>query len=216
MSTGYPVSWPCYGNFKLNTFLPGASDYELMCLVVQRCNEILELAPMNIIKYANPILWDITSQYERNTVVVDSNGNAYLSVQPVPVGISLDRTEYWTPIGNFQKLVENLSKAITPYDEGHSPTATVDRPKNTIVWVNGTLYRVTSYMKAGDAYVPGSNCVVSSLNEVFSYVLGLDVGKYDSENEEIELGFFEGPAIAVAGDVHEYDPAIQTIKIIGR
>ena len=35
------------------------------------------------IKYADPIQWDITSQYEANTVVVDSNGNAYLSVRPV-------------------------------------------------------------------------------------------------------------------------------------
>ena len=56
------------------------------------------------IKYADPIQWDITSQYEANTVVVDSNGNAYLSVQPVPSGVSLDRTEYWTNIGNFDEL----------------------------------------------------------------------------------------------------------------
>ena len=105
------------------------------------------------IKYANPIQWDITRQYEANTVVVDSAGNAYLSVQPVPSGVSLDRTEFWTKIGNFDVLWANVKKAITPTDEGHSPTATAARAINDLVWVNGALVRVTKTMIAGDAYV---------------------------------------------------------------
>lgn len=123
------------------------------------------------IKYANPIQWDITNQYEANTVVVDSNGNAYLSVQPVPSGVSLDRTEFWTKIGNFDELWANVKKAITPNDEGHSPTATAARAVNDLVWVNGALVRVTRAMIAGDAYVPGSNCVSSSTNEVLHYLI---------------------------------------------
>lgn len=129
------------------------------------------------IKYADPIQWDITSQYEANTVVVDSKGNAYLSVQPVPSGVSLDRTEFWTKIGNFDELWADVKKAITPNDEGHSPTATAVRAVNDLVWVNGALVRVTRAMKAGDAYVPGSNCVSSSTNEVLHYlVTALNVG----------------------------------------
>jgi hypothetical protein len=123
------------------------------------------------IKYADPIQWDITSQYEANTVVVDSKGNAYLSVKPVPSGVSLDRTEFWTKIGNFDELWADVKKAITPYDEEHSPTATADRAVNDLVWVNGALVRVTRAMKAGDAYVPGSNCVSSSTNEVLHYLI---------------------------------------------
>ena len=123
------------------------------------------------IKYANPIQWDITSQYEANTVVVDSSGNAYLSVQPVSSGVSLDRTEYWTKIGNFDELWANVKKAITPTDEGHSSTATAARAIDDLVWVNGLLVRITAAMKAGDAYVPGSNCVSSSTNEVLHYLL---------------------------------------------
>lgn len=123
------------------------------------------------IKYANPIQWDITSQYETNTVVVDSHGNAYLSVQPVPSGVSLDRVEFWTKIGNFDELWADVKKAITPNDEGRSPTATADRAVNDLVWVNGALVRVTRAMIAGDAYVPGSNCVSSSTNEVLHYLI---------------------------------------------
>ena len=144
------------------------------------------------IKYANPIQWDITSQYEANTVVVDSNGNAYLSVQPVPSGVSLDRTEFWTKIGNFDELWADVKKAITPNDEGHSPTATADRAVNDLVWVNGALVRVTRAMIAGDAYVPGSNCVSSSTNEVLHYLItafneGLSAEKTARENADTKL-----------------------------
>lgn len=144
------------------------------------------------IKYADPIQWDITSQYEANTVVVDSNGNAYLSVQPVPSGVSLDRTEFWTKIGNFDELWADVKKAITPNDEGHSPTATAARAVNDLVWVNGALVRVTRAMIAGDAYVPGSNCVSSSTNEVLHYLVttfneGLSAEKTARENADIKL-----------------------------
>lgn len=144
------------------------------------------------IKYANPIQWDITSQYEANTVVVDSNGNAYLSVQPVPSGVSLDRTEFWTKIGNFDELWADVKKAITPNDEGHSPTATAARAVNDLVWVNGALVRVTRAMIAGDAYVPGSNCVSSSTNEVLHYLVttfneGLSAEKTAREDADTQL-----------------------------
>ena len=144
------------------------------------------------IKYANPIQWDITRQYEANTVVVDSNGNAYLSVQPVPSGVSLDRTEFWTKIGNFDELWADVKKAITPNDEGHSPTATADRAVNDLVWVNGALVRVTRAMIAGDAYVPGSNCVSSSTNEVLHYLInafneGLSAEKTAREDADTQL-----------------------------
>ena len=144
------------------------------------------------IKYANPIQWNIPSQYEANTVVVDSTGNAYLSVKPVPSGVSLDRVEFWTKIGNFDALWANVKKAITPIDEGHSPTATAARAVNDLVWVNGALVRVTKAMISGDAYVPGSNCVSSSTNEVLHYLInafneGLSAEKTARENADNQL-----------------------------
>lgn len=144
------------------------------------------------IKYADPIQWNITSQYEANTVVVDSNGNAYLSVKPVPSGVSLDRVEFWTKIGNFDELWADVKKAITPNDEGHSPTATAARAVNDLVWVNGALVRVTKAMIAGDAYVPGSNCVSSSTNEVLHYLItafneGLSAEQTARENADEQL-----------------------------
>lgn len=126
-------------------------------------SDVRDFISINAIKYANPIQWDITSQYEKNTVVLDKNGNAYLSVQPVPAGVSLDRTEYWTNIGNFSALWESVREAITIPDEGHETTASAPRAINDLVWVNSQLLEVTSPMIAGDRYAVGSNCRVYSV-----------------------------------------------------
>lgn len=129
---------------------------------------VTKFISINSIKYANPIQWDITSQYEKNTVVLDKNGNAYLSVQPVPAGISLDRTEYWTVIGNFSELWASVKAAITPNDEGHDKIASADRAVGDWVWVNDVLYLVTKAMSAGDRYVDGSNCQNTNIMTLYN------------------------------------------------
>lgn len=130
--------------------------------------EIANFVAINSVKYANPIIWDITSQYETNTVVLDSSGNAYLSVQPVPAGVSLDRTEYWTKIGNFSALWDSVRSAITPYDEQHSTTASVDHKAGDWVWLENDLLLITKNINAGDKYVDGSNCKKTNVHDLFS------------------------------------------------
>lgn len=57
------------------------------------------------LKYADPIQWNITTQYAANTVVIDpQTGTAYLSTKPVPVNILLTNPEYWTPIYTYPSL----------------------------------------------------------------------------------------------------------------
>lgn len=130
--------------------------------------EISNFVAINSVKYANPIIWDITSQYETNTVVLDSSGNAYLSVQPVPAGVSLDRTEYWTKIGNFSALWDSVRSAITPYDEQHSTTASVDHKAGDWVWLENDLLLIMKNINAGDKYVEGSNCKKTNVHDLFA------------------------------------------------
>lgn len=129
--------------------------------------EITNFVAINSVKYANPITWDITSQYETNTVVLDSSGNAYLSVQPVPAGVALDREEYWTKIGNFSALWDSVRSAITPFDEQHSNTASVDHKAGDWVWLENDLLLITKNITAGDKYVEGSNCQKTNLHDLF-------------------------------------------------
>lgn len=130
--------------------------------------KITNFVAINSVKYANPIIWDITSQYETNTVVLDNSGNAYLSVRPVPAGVSLDRTEYWTKIGNFSALWDSVRSAITPYDEQHNTTASVDHKAGDWVWVENDLLLITKNISAGDKYVDGSNCKKTNVNDLFT------------------------------------------------
>lgn len=182
MSIIYPIHKAPYTNYhdlNLDWIIDTLNDFN------SRLTDFVSLAT---IKYADPIQWDITNQYEANTVVVDSAGNAYLSVQPVPSGVSLDHTEYWTKIGNFDELFANIKKAITPNDEGHSTTATAARAIDDLVWVNGALVRITRAMSAGDAYVKGSNCVTSSTNEVLHYLLtALNAEQQAREDADTQL-----------------------------
>lgn len=182
MSIIYPIHKAPYTNFhdlNLDWIIDTLNDFNA---------RLTNFVSLVTIKYADPIQWDITSQYEANTVVVDSAGNAYLSVQPVPSGVSLDRTEYWTKIGNFDELFANIKKAITPNDEGHSTTATAARAVDDLVWVNGALVRITRAMSAGDAYVQGSNCVTSSTNEILHYLLtALNAEQQAREDADTQL-----------------------------
>lgn len=180
--------------------------------------DVRDFISINAIKYANPIQWDITNQYEKNTVVLDKDGNAYLSVQPVPAGVSLDREEYWTNIGNFSALWESVKEAITIADEGHKTTASAPRAVNDLVWVDGKLLEVTSPMIAGDQYNIGSNCRVYSmetfLKETLSEFAGVNNlvedlnGKLDSEVNSIKIeiesskfgNWINGKKICVFGD----------------
>lgn len=130
--------------------------------------KITNFVAINSVKYANPITWNITSQYETNTVVLDSSGNAYLSVQPVPAGVALDREEYWTKIGNFSALWDSVRSAITPYDEQHSTTASVDHKPGDWVWLENDLFLITKNIVAGDKYVEGSNCNKTNVHDLFT------------------------------------------------
>lgn len=129
--------------------------------------QISNFVAINTVKYANPIIWNITKQYETNTVVLDTSGNAYLSVQPVPSGVSLDREEYWTKIGNFSALWDSVRLAITPYDEKHNTTASVDHKAGDWVWLENDLLLVTKNIVAGDKYVDGSNCKKTNVHDLF-------------------------------------------------
>lgn len=111
---------------------------------------------LNTIKYANPIQWNITTQYEANTVVIDANdGTAYLSVKPVPSGVAITNTDYWTPIFTLDMISAN--KNLTLRDDGSNVLATfASAADDWLVW-NGTLYKVSRAINVNEAYVAGYN-----------------------------------------------------------
>lgn len=138
------------------------SYYEMVSKVIEVMQQYIETSS---ISYADPIQWDITKQYPRNTVVVTVNGDGYLSTQPVPIGIDIDNEDYWTKIGNFSELWGSVKLAITPVDEKLKTTASANRNINDLVWLNNDLYVVTKAMDAGTRYIEGTNCKKTDIGE---------------------------------------------------
>lgn len=138
------------------------SYYEMVSKVIEVMQQYIETSS---ISYADPIQWDITKQYPRNTVVVTVNGDGYLSTQPVPIGIDIDNEDYWTKIGNFSELWGSVKLAITPVDEKLKTTASAARAVNDLVWLNNDLYVITKAMDAGTRYIEGTNCKKTDIGE---------------------------------------------------
>ena len=140
-------------------------------------NEVENFVSLNAIKYANPIQWNITSQYEKNTVVIDPvSGVAYLSVKPVPMGVSLSNTEYWTEIFDLGQIIGNINKNLTIHNDGYSITSTYDLKTGDWVLWNGVLYEAMHDIDIGDAYVIDANIEQKSVEElVAKYIAALYV-----------------------------------------
>ena len=127
--------------------------------------DIKNFIGLNTIKYADPILWDITRQYEANTVVVDpTTGNAYISTKAVPYGTHINNTDFWTQIYNYADIIDTLREQIA-YNEGLSTTATRAYSVDDLVFTNNLLYRVVAPMIAGDSFVADSNVVKTTIND---------------------------------------------------
>ena len=118
--------------------------------------EVANFVSLNTIKYADPIQWNITTQYEKNTVVIDPiSGSAYISTKPVPAGVGLNNTDYWNII--FTLDVISANKNITLRDDANNMLATFESAEDDWLLWQGTLYIVTNSIEIGQAYVDGYN-----------------------------------------------------------
>ena len=94
--------------------------------IIRRMMEFEEymqnIVQISVIKYADPIQWRITGQYEQSTVVIDAEtGIAYISVQPVPAGVAITNTNYWTPVFDMSQILAGIEADLQ--DETDARTA---------------------------------------------------------------------------------------------
>ena len=112
--------------------------------LMEMINQVENFVSLNAIKYADPIQWNITAQYEKNTVVIDPlTGTAYISVQPVPMGVALTNTDYWTVVFDLGSFVVRAAKNFSNrYEADTTLTATFSSSNGDwLVW-GDTLYEV--------------------------------------------------------------------------
>lgn len=135
-----------------------------------------QFVAINALKYADPIQWDITSQYEKNTIVIDpQTGTAYISVQPVPIGVALTNPDYWTVVFDLGSFVVRAAKNLAnTYEAETTLTATVNTPAGGwLVW-GDTLYKALVNITAGDSYVEGGNIEHFTIEEVIGHLEDLN------------------------------------------
>ena len=137
---------------------------------------IEQFVSINALKYADPIQWNITSQYEKNTIVIDpQTGTAYISVQPVPSGVAITNTDYWTVVFDLGSFVVRAAKNFTDKWEDES-TLTATFPSSVNDWLiwGDTLYRVISPIIAGDQYVIDSNIKHFTMEDILGHIQDLN------------------------------------------
>lgn len=129
---------------------------------------------LKTIKYADPIQWDITTQYTANTVVIDpKTGTAYMSKVPVPAGVALDNTNYWVVIFNFLAIYNKIMDGIAS-NEGENDYASKDYLVNDLLWYSGILYRVTRVITKGSKFIPDTNLVQTTIESCLESYYGKD------------------------------------------
>ena len=175
-----------------------------------------QFVAINSLKYADPIQWNIVSQYEKNTIVIDPlTGVAYISVQPVPSGVSLTNTDYWTVVFDLGSFVTRAAKNFTDrWEEDTTLTATFPTAAGEwLVW-GDTLYKALVNITAGDSYVVDSNIKRITIEEVkddiYSYIDTLtgdldDLNTTDKSNLVAAINELLLTLITTAGDLNDLD-----------
>ena len=129
---------------------------------------------LKTIKYADPIEWNITTQYAANTVVVDpKSGTAYMSKTAVPSGILLDNTTYWVVVFNYQEIYNKIMDGVA-FNDRKNDYASHDLVVNDLVWYAGDLYRVTKDIPNGAKYIIDTNISKISIESLLKNYLGND------------------------------------------
>lgn len=213
MSIIYPIHKAPYTNFhdlNLDWIIKALTDID---------RRLANFVSLNTIKYADPIKWDITSQYAQNTLVLDpQDGTAYLSVQPVPQGVQITNADYWTPVFTLRNFIDPLKNAITavPQQE-NGQVATEQLPANSVFFVGDVLCTNPAVIPQTSLVVIGTNCRKVSVVDLISRLFSTPTAWYRASDTSINMGFPPSAASTIyGGDVHVYSPTDQTITITGR
>lgn len=162
-----------------------------------------EFVAINALKYADPIQWSIIRQYEKNTIVIDPlSGTAYISVQPVPAGVIITNTDYWSVVFDLGAFVVRASKNFAAkYEDATTLTATFPSSVNDwLIW-GDVLYKVISPIVAGDQYVVDSNIKHFTMEDLVGHLE--DLTTTDKSNVVAAINEVLQKLITTAGDLED-------------
>ena len=113
----------------------------------------------NKLTFADPLQHDLTKTYAKNTIVIGANGNAYMSLQPVPVGVALTDTDYWLIVFDFEDYTEKANKNFTDNYFTNTDRAPYALAADDWIVLDDILYKVTVAIPADGLFIIDTNIV---------------------------------------------------------
>lgn len=160
----------------------------------------------NVLKYHDPIAWNITTQYEPNTIVSDGT-DVYLSKQPVPAGVAVTNTDYWFKVGDlstYQLQLDTIRHQIAAEDEGNNVVASHTYAAGAVFWLNGYLSQASQNINAGETFANGVNydriTVLDLLSDINSDINSIN-GNISTINTRISKIGFRKRVIAIGDSI---------------
>lgn len=189
----------------------------LMWAVKKLIGDWENFSNLNSIKFSDPLNWSIDRNYEPAMIVVDSDGNGYISRQAVPAGVPLSNAEYWTQIFSFGDITDTIRANIAVNAE-ESPTTPAYLQKGQLVWWNDNLYEVQYDIAAGTAFIDDVNIKAITVDQKIRDIYNATI-PYPIYYPSQELAVFggsigAGEEVEVSGDIHYYNEDTQTMSIV--
>ena len=111
----------------------------------------------NSLTFADPLQHDITKTYAKNTIVIDGSGNAYVSLQAVPVGVALGNQDYWLMVFDYEAFIEKVNKNFTARYYRGQYRATAAMAIGDWLTVDDVLCKATAAIAVDDVLEIGVN-----------------------------------------------------------
>ena len=158
----------------LSTF-PGTNFHELNIdwlveAVKSLAKEYEQFTVLNTISYQG--VWSIDKNYPKWSIVTDSDGNGYISIEPVPAGIEIDNTSYWMKLYDFVTALGALEGRVSTLEGAVSSlTGRVSAVEGSITTLQNAINSLNTYkanrtrssftdrniLFVGDSYTNGGN-----------------------------------------------------------
>lgn len=143
--------------------------------LTEKYNQFLAI---NHIRFADPIEWDITKQYQAYTIVFYTDAQmSFISKVPVPAGADISDTNYWEVVGPLtvdgaaRAEIERILRFITNSYEVDQASASSVHAVGDFLVTGGYLWVVTTAINVGDAITEGYNVDKISIEDMITAML---------------------------------------------
>lgn len=119
----------------------------------------------NSLNFADPLTYTNTKSYAKNTIVLDSIGNAYISLQAVPKGVAPGNQDYWLMVFDYEAFIERVNKNFTGRYYRDDNRAKTPMAVGDWLTLDDVLYKASAPIAVDDLLEEGTNIEAFTLED---------------------------------------------------